>query len=53
MKEYIGMNMQTVSPFFASAGESEPKTSASPPDFEKGTASLENIRIFMFSIILP
>ena len=53
MNEYIGMNTRTSSPFFLSAGDNEPKTSASPPDFEKGTASLETIRIFMFSIILP
>ena len=51
MNEYIGMKMRTSSPFFARAGESEPNTSASPPDLEKGTASLETIRIFILKII--
>ena len=51
MKEYIGMNTLTSSPFRFRAGESDPITSASPPDFEKGTASLVTIRIFIREIM--
>ena len=48
MKEYIGMNTLISCPISESDWERAPTTSASPPDFEKGTVSLVTIKIFMF-----
>ena len=47
MNEYIGMRTLTFVPVFARAKDRAPITSASPPDFEKGTVSLDTIKTFI------